>query len=94
MLVDFFPSKKQEEICDENFEKLCQITFNPKSVKEIVKKCYRPLQKICDGTGPETCQTVFETSCVTKYVPRQNGTKHVGETSCDKLPVKVCGPGN
>jgi hypothetical protein len=83
----------QEELCEENFEKLCQITFTAKSVKEIVQKCYTPVNKVCDGNGPETCRTVYETSCTTKYVDKQNGTKHVGNTSCEKIPVKICGPG-
>ena len=32
----------QEELCNENFEKKCQITFKKEAVQEKVKKCYRP----------------------------------------------------
>lgn len=31
-----------EEICQENYEKKCQITFGKQAVKETVKKCYKP----------------------------------------------------
>ena len=32
----------------------------------LVRKCYRPQVKVCNGQGPEQCRTVFETDCVTK----------------------------
>ena len=37
----------QEEICEENYEKNCQITFKKMAVTETIKKCYRPLMKTC-----------------------------------------------
>ena len=82
----------QEEICQENFEKLCQITFKKQAVKETVRKCYRPMRKICNGQGPEECRTVYESSCTTRYVPKKSG-KFVGETACEKLPIEICGAG-
>ena len=52
------------------------------------------MNKICDGTGPEICKTVYESSCTTKYVDKsQNGTQFVGDTQCEKLPIKICGRG-
>ena len=36
----------QEETCEENFEKSCQITFKQEAVKETIRKCYRPLEKV------------------------------------------------
>ena len=44
-VTEFTPA--QEEICEENFEKKCQITFKQMAVTETVKKCYRPLMKTC-----------------------------------------------
>jgi len=44
-VTEFTPA--QEEICEENFEKKCQITFKQMAVSETVKKCYRPLMKTC-----------------------------------------------
>ena len=41
----------QEEVCEENFEKLCQITFKQQATRETVKKCYRPQRKVCNGQG-------------------------------------------
>jgi len=85
-------SPVQEEVCDETFEKKCQITFAKKATTETVKKCYRPLVKSCTGQGPEQCRNFFETSCQTRYVQKPNG-KFVGDTQCEKLPINVCGAG-
>jgi hypothetical protein len=82
----------QEEACEENFEKICQITFKQEAVRETIKKCYRPLKKVCDGRGPEECATVYESSCSTKYVDKGQG-KFVGDTKCEKLPIEICGRG-
>merc|ERR1712012_468443 len=89
-VTQFKPS--QEEVCEENFEKQCSITFKQKAVNETVQKCYRPVEKQCNGQGPEECRTVYESSCTTKYVEKQPG-KFVGDTSCEKLPVEICGAG-
>jgi len=85
-------SPAQEEVCEENFEKSCQITFKQQAVDETVKKCYKPLEKVCNGQGPEECRTVYESSCTTKYVEKQPG-KFVGDTKCEKLPIEICGAG-
>ena len=89
-VTQFEPS--QEEVCEENFEKSCQITFKQQAVDETVKKCYKPLEKVCNGQGPEECRTVYESSCTTKYVEKQPG-KFVGDTKCEKLPIEICGAG-
>merc|ERR1712142_318481 len=89
-VTQFTPA--QEEICEENFEKTCQITFKQQAVNETVKKCYKPVEKVCNGQGPEECRTVYESSCSTKYVEKQPG-KFVGDTSCEKLPIEICGAG-
>ena len=82
----------QEEVCEENFEKTCQITFKQQAFEEQVKKCYRPLEKVCNGQGPEECRTVYESACTTKYIEKQPG-KFVGDTKCEKLPIEICGAG-
>merc|ERR1712098_597742 len=82
----------QEEKCDEIFEKSCQITFKPEATTEVVRKCYRPKTKNCNGQGPQQCKTEYETSCTTRYVESSPG-KYVGDTQCEKLPVSVCGSG-
>ena len=60
-LTYFHPS--QEEQCDEIFNKKCQITFRKEASREIIRKCYAPLVKVCNGQGPEECRTVWESSC-------------------------------
>merc|ERR1711874_899114 len=91
MGITLFNPAQQEE-CEENFEKSCQITFRQEASRETVRKCYRPQQKVCNGQGPEQCKTVYESSCTTKYVEKEPG-KFVGDTSCEKLPVDICGQG-
>ena len=81
-----------EEVCEENFEKICQITFKQEATEETVEKCYRPLTKNCNGQGEEVCQTIFESSCTTRYIEKQPG-KFVGDTKCEKKPVDICGAG-
>merc|ERR1712083_1069292 len=75
-VTQFEPS--MEEVCEENFEKQCSITFKQKAMNETVKKCYRPIEKVCNGQGPEECQTVYESSCTTKYV--ENNQESLWET--------------
>merc|ERR1712038_282618 len=89
-VTQFKPS--QEEVCEENFEKSCSITFKQQAFNETVRKCYRPTLKVCNGQGPEECRTVYESSCTTKYIEKQPG-KFVGDTACEKLPVEICGAG-
>merc|ERR1712066_917145 len=89
-VTKFTPS--QEEVCEENFEKSCSITFKQQAFNETVRKCYKPTEKVCNGQGEEVCQTVYESSCTTKYVEKQPG-KFVGDTGCEKLPVEICGAG-
>jgi len=89
-VTKFSPS--QEEVCEENFEKTCSITFKKQAYNETVRKCYKPTEKVCNGQGEEVCKTVYESSCTTKYVEKQPG-KFVGDTSCEKLPVEICGAG-
>ncbi len=38
------------------------------------------------------CRTFFETSCTTKYVEQSPG-KFAGDTTCEKIPVELCGTG-
>ena len=89
-VTQFTPS--QEEVCEENFEKSCSITFKQQAFNETVRKCYRPVEKVCNGQGPEECRTVYESSCTTKYIEKQPG-KFVGDTGCEKLPIEICGAG-
>ena len=63
-ITKFSPSQQEE--CEENFEKKCQITFRPEAIRDTVRKCYKPQVKVCNGQGPEQCRTVYETDCTTK----------------------------
>ena len=81
---------QQEEQCEENFEKSCQITFRPEATRETVRKCYRPQRKVCNGQGPQQCRTEYESSCTTRWVKESvrlipNFQVHRAE------PWQVCG---
>jgi len=121
----------QQELCEETFEKQCSISFSQKATNDTVRKCYRPLVKVCGGQGNggqgrggqldnyvddqeeyggrrrrrklrfkkdtggggnKKCKTFFESSCTTRYVEKSPG-KFVADTSCEKLPVELCGQG-
>ena len=58
----------QEKVCEEFFEKKCRIIFNNKKRFETILTCQRPHRKVCDGSGPEQCKTVMETSCTTQVL--------------------------
>ena len=66
-------SATQEEVCQETFEKTCQIVFKQQAVNETVQKCYKPLTKVCNGQGEDVCNTVYESACTTKYVEKKPG---------------------
>ena len=44
-VTQFTPS--QEAVCEENLEKQCSITFKQQAYNEIVKKCYKSIEKVC-----------------------------------------------
>jgi hypothetical protein len=82
----------QEEVCEDIYEKKCQITFIQEAIKETIRHCYRRQEKFCNGTGEEVCKTVYESSCSTKY--EQTATGHYeGNTTCEKIPYEICGRG-
>ena len=82
----------QQEICEDNFEKSCHITFRKEASKETVRKCNKPLEKICNGEGLQECRMEFETTCETRRVELSPG-KFIGDTKCSKNPVEICGVG-
>ena len=51
------------------------------------------MEKTCDGNGPEICKTVYESACTTKYLDKNGNGSFVGDTQCERLPIKVCGKG-
>ena len=57
------------EVCEEMYDKNCQLTFKKMPIEEQVISCYKPLIKQCDDTNPDNqiCQTVYESSCTTKF---------------------------
>ncbi|CAB4054447.1 unnamed protein product [Lepeophtheirus salmonis] len=79
------------ECTHKNVEK-CHYTYITQFSPSQEEKCYKPLEKVCNGQGPEECRTLYESSCTTKYVEKQPG-KFVGDTSCEKLPIEICGAG-
>ena len=88
-------------ICEEIYKKKCNIVFSDQAENVTEEACYTPYREECsdneadieDEDGEEKCVTVRESSCVTRYVPKQTADgqmKHVGQTSCDKVPRTLC----
>ena len=59
---------------------------------EKVRKCNKPIQKVCDGRGLQECKTVYETHCSTRYVKNEK-KEFVGDTKCEKIATEMCGRG-
>merc|ERR1739845_29433 len=61
--TDFEP--QQEEDCEENFVKSCFIEYRKVASEDTVTFCHTPIE--IQGDGPETCETVYESQCETRY---------------------------
>ena len=59
---------------------------------ETLRKCKKPIQKVCDGRGREECKTVYESHCSTRYVKNEK-KKFVGDTKCERKAIEMCGQG-
>ncbi|CAB4054160.1 unnamed protein product [Lepeophtheirus salmonis] len=95
---------QEQEVCEEKLEKICQVTFKQQATEETIKKCYKPLEKVCNGQGPEECHTKCEklpieicgAGCVTEEGPQECHDKtitsliDVPEEVCDLNPQKTC----
>ena len=44
------------QVCEEIFEKKCQITFNQEARNETVKMCHRPMEIRCDGSASNSAK--------------------------------------
>ena len=77
----------QEELCNENFEKKCQITFKKEAVSEKVKKCYRPQESAC-GNNYSLSQSL---PCIDLWSPDlehnkfAKGTGRVRRVTCSRV---------
>ena len=58
------------QMCEESYQKKCQISFSKHPINETVKSCHKPVRKKCDGKGPKTCRKVYESHCKSKYDER------------------------
>ena len=88
-------------ICEEFYKKKCNIVFSDQAENVTEEACYTPYRQQCDDSeeaiedeeAEEKCVTVSDTSCVTRYIPKRTADgqmKHVGQTSCDKVPRTLC----
>ena len=87
-------------ICEEIYKKKCNIVFSDQAENVTEEACYTPYRQQCDDSEDdiedeedEKCVTVSDSSCVTRYVPKRSADgqmKHVGQTSCDKVPRTLC----
>ena len=76
-------------VCEEIYTKNCNIVFSKQAQNETLEHCYFPMELDCEGSGggEATCQTVWESSCVTRY----QAAPALPTTDCQKIPVELCG---
>ena len=55
----------KEQECDEEFKKVCMITYEDVADNEEVEVCRADFIKDCNIPGETECQTVYETECTT-----------------------------
>ena len=90
-------------VCEDFYNKKCNIVFNKQARNVTEEACYRPYRKSCEATDDdnveekveERCVTVSDTSCVTRYHPKaatdgEDAIKHVAITTCDNIPQTLC----
>ena len=95
-MTKFQPS--EEEICEENYEKSCQITYRQQAYNETVKKCYTPVSKVCKGEGQEVGMTVCGADTACEKLPGPGCTFQDGVEECHHkvvasvvdVPEEVC----
>ena len=90
-VTQFSPSRV--EVCEDVYTKNCNIVFSKKAHNETLEHCYYPMELDCEGSGggeeEEVCETVWESSCVTRYQPSPPDLPPT--TECHKIPVELCG---
>ena len=59
---------QQEEECEENFKKVCMISYEDLAYNSTVEICRTPVVKDCDIPGEQVCQTVYESECSTVQI--------------------------
>ena len=61
----------QEQKCDENFKKICNIKFEDIATNKLVKECKTKLIPDCVSNGPVHCKKVYEIECTTQQSVHQ-----------------------
>ena len=86
-VTQFSPTRV--EVCDDVYTKNCNIVFSKQAHNETLEHCYYPMELECgEGEGGEArCQTVWESSCVTRY----QSASAQPSPECHKIPVELCG---
>ena len=65
MITTYVPHQEQE--CDENFRKVCNIVYEDSAINDVVEECRTQFVKTDPCVpGPEECQTVYDTVCDTR----------------------------
>ena len=91
----------QMEECEEIFRKVCMISFEEKTLTEMVEECTTPLVPDCTQEPEEQCRTVYDTVCDTRKVQYEveedfptcrtvNMEKCEEVNKCEVWPVQQC----
>merc|ERR1712223_2297090 len=84
--ITFF-KPSQEEFCEENFEKKCQITFKQEAMQEMIRKCHDKTVDTLVDVPEESCDLNPQKTCrlVTRLVPSLKPKQE-----CTIVPKEVC----
>ena len=79
----------QEEECDENFRKVCDISYEEQALNDVVEECRTPLVSVCeyDDDCETECRTVQETVCTTSQEEHEVEDDVV---NCETVVEKKC----
>jgi len=78
---------QQEEECEENFKKVCMISYEDLAYNSTVEICRTPVVKDCDIPGEQVCQTVYESECSTVQIVHE---VEDDVTNCKTEQMKKC----
>ena len=90
MITTYVPHQEQE--CDENFRKVCNIVYEDSAVNDLVEECRTQFVKSDPCVpGPEECETVYDMVCDTRQKVHEveddvANCETVYEKKCENVP--------
>ena len=91
---------QQEEICSEEFKKVCSISYEDRAINKVVEECRTSFVPDYDAPGEKECQNVYETICETVHHEHEVEddvvecetiqARNCNENQCATVPQEKC----